>query len=42
VGACAAVDAAIGLKLSWRCWSDRIGHSRIAKEGTAHLLVVTG
>jgi hypothetical protein len=38
----AAVDAATGLKLSWRYKSDHIGRNRIAKARTAHLLVVAG
>jgi hypothetical protein len=34
----AAIDAAISLDLSRRHRSGRIGHGRIAKDGTAHLL----
>jgi len=40
VAARAAVDAATGLTLSWRYREGRLGRHRIAREGTAHLLVV--
>jgi len=40
VAARAAVGAAIGLTLSWRYREGRVGRHRIAREGTAHLLVV--